>query len=338
MAITARVTAALVALTFVASACTGSPPAKPSLSVQPGGADSGTAGPDGLAVQHGGDHPGAAVLAGDAASPSGVAFIPTLADALADVPSYWHHCHAPGPQSSVLECVLGDTSGTPKKVIALVGDSATGAWMVPLDVIGKARHWKIITILHSLCAWTATMTLQVLLSPGPYTACHTWGANAQRLLLTKIKPDVVISSDRPQLHTPAVPGGGTAALVAVGRGMATYWRQLIAHHISVVAIRETPEPGHNMPHCLTTKSARACSTSRAKAIAPITPVTVADRAVQGRETLIDMNNFICSTLCTPIVGNVLVYRDVHHLTRTFSLTLTPYLERQLLKVPALANG
>jgi hypothetical protein len=93
-----------------------------------------------------------------------------------------------------------------------------------------------------------------------------------------------------------------------------------------------------MPHCLTTKSARACSTSRAKAIAPITPVTVADRAVQGRETLIDMNNFICSTLCTPIVGNVLVYRDVHHLTRTFSLTLTPYLERQLLKVPALANG
>jgi hypothetical protein len=30
--------------------------------------------------------------------------------------------------------------------------------MVPLDAIGKARHRKIITMLHRVCEWTATMT------------------------------------------------------------------------------------------------------------------------------------------------------------------------------------
>jgi hypothetical protein len=58
--------------------------------------------------------------------------------------------------------------------------------MVPLDAIGKARHWKIITMLHGVCEWTATMTDRFC-RLRPSTACHTW-ANAQRLLPTKIKP------------------------------------------------------------------------------------------------------------------------------------------------------
>jgi hypothetical protein len=43
--------------------------------------------------------------------------------------------------------------------------------------------------------------------------------------------------------------------------------------------------------------------------------------------LITMNSFICApTTCAPVVGNVLVYRDAHHLTGTYITTLRPYLE------------
>lgn len=290
-----------------------------------------------LPLVHGGDHPGAAVLAGDARAPSGVAFVPAAADALSDIPPYWHHCHGTATQTAPDECTLGDTSRAPRKTIALVGDSATGAWMIPLDAIGKARHWKIVTLLHTRCTWTAAMTVHPLMGPGPYTACHTWGANVQRLLL-RTKPDVVISTDRPVVRTPAMPTGGTGASIAVGRGMAQYWRQLLAHHIPVVAIRETPEPGVDAPHCLLTRSVSACSAPRSRAIARITPVTVAEAAVHHRAFLIDLNRYICGVRCSPVVGNVEVYRDVHHLTETFALTLAPYLERALLKVPALSNG
>ena len=266
-----------------------------------------------------------------------MAFVPTAAHALNDVPAYWHRCHGKALETDAHECVLGDTSGRATRTIALVGDSATGAWMIPLDAIGKARHWKIITVLHTLCTWTAAMTVHPLVGPGPYTACHTWGENAQRFLLA-LKPDVVISSDRPKVRTPTTPGGSTAASTAVGRGMAVYWRQLLAAHIAVVAIRETPEPGRDEPQCLEAHSVASCSTPRSVAIAKITPVTVADAAVNGRATLIDLNRLICSAWCSPVVGNVEVYRDAHHMTQTFALTLAPYLERALLKVPALANG
>jgi hypothetical protein len=124
----------------------------------------------------------------------------------------------------------------------------------------------------------------------------------------------------------------------VGRGLGRYWARLLAHRIPVVAIRETPEPGFDEPKCLRSRSVRQCSVPRRTAIATRTPVTVAESYVHGRASLIDLNRYICAVRCSPVVGNVEVYRDKHHLTRRFALTLAPYVERALLAVPALANG
>jgi SGNH domain-containing protein len=309
----------------------------PTRSGSPGGSRAPEATPR-LPLVRSGPHAGAAVLAGDATASSGVSYLPPIAAAVDDVPAYWHRCHAPGRQPSVLTCTLGYTGAKPRKVVVLVGDSAAGGWMPPLDAIGKARHWKIITMLHSLCAWTGTMTINLFLSPEPYTACHTWGANALRTIIEDIRPDAVVGSDRPFLRTPNNPDGGVAASAEVGHGLAAYWRELMAHDISVVALRETPEPGRDMPQCLGAQGATRCEVPRSTAVVDITPVTVADRLVGGRETLIDMTDLMCTTTCGPVVGNVLVYRDKHHLTETFALTLAPYLERRLLRVPGLAGG
>ena len=327
MAVRSRAIAAAVPLLLLSAACSGSP-ARPHPTPS-------------LPIRTGGAHPGASELT--PAAPT-TPFAPSLTRAAADVPSYWTRCQA-RHTTVVVQCVLGYRKSKPKKVIALVGDSATAGWMDPLDAIGRARHWKIITMLHTLCTWTAARILQVptitahgRVPNGPNTECHIWGARAQHRLLTETKPDVVISTDRAHVYTAAAPLGGPKAVVAVGRGLATYWRQLLAHHIAVVGLRETPEPGRNVPVCLERRSVRSCSTPRAIADEPTTPVTVAARAVHG-ERLIDLNDLMCTaTLCPPIVGNVLVYRDVHHLTRTFARTMAPYLERRLLTVPALARG
>ena len=46
-----------------------------------------------------------------------------------------------------------------------------------------------------------------------------------------------------------------------------------------------------------------------------------------------MNDLLCDDgTCSPVVGGVLVYRDHHHLTRTYVMTLAPYLEQQLLSI------
>jgi hypothetical protein len=47
-------------------------------------------------------------------------------------------------------------------------------------------------------------------------------------------------------------------------------------------------------------------------------------------TYVDMTRFYCQDgICPAVIGGVNVYRDKHHLTTTYTRTMTPYLEREL---------
>jgi hypothetical protein len=69
------------------------------------------------------------------------------------------------------------------------------------------------------------------------------------------------------------------------------------------------------------------------AIKPDVPTVYATRAAADAVPvpLIDMNSLICGPeTCPAVFVNVLVYQDTHHLTSTYTLTTTPYLEARLL--------
>jgi peptidoglycan/LPS O-acetylase OafA/YrhL len=248
------------------------------------------------------------------------------------LPTYWQQGCLVAESSSVpKECVYGDTSN-PVLTVALVGDSMAGDWFTPLQQIAVQRHWRLVTDLHSVCPLSSTM----MITPdtgGPYTPCHAWGAAVVHDLDTTIKPNVVITSDYPGLATAQHPSGGAQAEQDIGAGMASYWRQLQAHGISVVAIKESPDVGLNVPACLTKHAAAKCTVPKARALVPNPPTVYATQALGGTVPLIDMDSQICArNSCPPVIGNVLVYQDSHHLTSTYALTTAPYLEQRLLKV------
>ncbi len=55
-------------------------------------------------------------------------------------------------------------------------------------------------------------------------------------------------------------------------------------------------------------------------------------AQQEGDPVLDLNNRICTPVeCPSVIGDVLVYRDDHHLTATYSRTLTPFVENRLRK-------
>jgi len=178
----------------------------------------------------------------------------------------------------------------------------------------------------------------MLITPGtggPYTPCHAWGKAVVHDLITRIKPDVVITSAYPLLATVSHPERGAHAAEDIGKGMAKYWRQLEQHGISVVAIKETPILGRSIPECVSQNplDTSVCDVPASKAIRRNLPTALAARASHGKVPLIDMNALICGPVdCTAVVGNVLVYQDSHHLTSTYALTMAPYLEHRLLKV------
>jgi peptidoglycan/LPS O-acetylase OafA/YrhL len=278
------------------------------------------------------NYPGAAVLASKVTSgktkPEPVVPSPTAIK----LPAYWQAgCLVAETSAVVKECTYGDTKDPVLKV-ALAGDSIAGDWFTPLQKIALERHWELITDLHSVCPLTAT----VMVTPdtgGPYTPCHAWGAAVIHNFVTTVKPDVVITSELPGLATMAHPAGGAAAQSDIGDGMAQYWKQLQQAGISVVAIKESPSIGLNVPDCVSKNpdTRSKCAVPTARAIPKNSPLQYAAAADAGTVPVIDMNSLICKPeKCPPVVGNVLVYQDDHHLTSTYALTTTPYLEKRLL--------
>jgi peptidoglycan/LPS O-acetylase OafA/YrhL len=276
------------------------------------------------------NYPGAAALASKVTKVKPEPFLPMPSQI--KLPAYWQQgCLVPQASPTPKECVYGDTSH-PALTVALVGDSMAGDWFTPLQQIADQRHWKLVTELHSICPLTPTLMITPH-ATGPYTPCHAWGAAVMHDLITSIRPDVVITSDWPGLATVKHPAGGVAAQQEVGAGMAKYWDQLEDHGISVVAIRESPDVGLNVPDCLSKHTPEMCTVSKAKAEVHNPPTKYAVRAASGKVPLINMDSLICGpATCPPVVGNVLVYQDSHHLTSTYALTTAPYLEKRLLKV------
>jgi peptidoglycan/LPS O-acetylase OafA/YrhL len=279
------------------------------------------------------DYPGAAVLAGV------VTNVPVAPVLKPPVPisarlDQTGGCLGDFGASMPKECVFGDTTH-PVLTVALVGDSAAGEWFDALNAIAAHRHWKLVTELHSSCPWTSTLVLNWN-GIGELTACQAWGAAVLHDLTTTIRPNVVITTDYPSLlSTPGHPvNASPAAMAEIGAGMAQYWTRLEAAGISVTPIRETPDLVEDVPTCVDQHPAdlAQCDVPVSAAILPDSPVTDAAKLMSGKVTVVDANSLICGPkVCAPVVGNVLVFGDRHHLTGPYSTSTAPFLESLLLK-------
>jgi peptidoglycan/LPS O-acetylase OafA/YrhL len=289
--------------------------------------------PQGARTADAAGRPGAAVLAGDAepVEDSLESAIPSAAEAALERPVYYDRDCEPDTQTpGTAVCTFGETRA-PTLTVALVGDSKIGQWLPALQRIGEERGWAIVTYLRSRCAWTQTQTVVGAGDDSPYTRCAEWGRDVLDRLRTD-PPDIILTSDRPSVGIPDHPEADAESHAAIAQGMLPYWRAMEEQGTDVVAIRETPEMGVNVPDCVSAPGARVTDCDRAtrKAVTDHGPVVLAAEAMGAAVPLIDMTDLLCTEeTCSPVVGDVLVYRDKHHLTRAYVMTLAPYLEERL---------
>jgi peptidoglycan/LPS O-acetylase OafA/YrhL len=280
-------------------------------------------------------HPGAAVLARKMGSVPPAPPIPSVAQAPTDFDPF-SSCETPIPLVKPRPCFYGDRKN-PKLTVALVGDSVANQYRSILAHMATKQHWLVISDLHGQCPWTATLMAQSGTTK-PYTACHQWGAQVLSDMLTTYHPDVLITSERPVLGTPSHSKADPTSFGQIADGMVTYWKRLAAAGTRIVAVREAPEPGRNIPDCLSRAGADAasCTSSTKKAIIQHTALEQAVAKMGAGAELMDINSLICNQhTCPPIIGNVVVYRDTHHLTQTYIGSLEPYFAEQLLATRAM---
>ena len=125
----------------------------------------------------------------------------------------------------------------------------------------------------------------------------------------------------------AVPYADREDLWAIGLQRSLTEIEQVTDH--VVVIGDTPRPATDAPVCNSAhmNDALACATPVDEAIDPgwtANEETVTD---QAGATFIDPTPWVCPTSpCPAVIGNVLVYRDNHHMTTVFAKALAPYLE------------
>lgn len=231
---------------------------------------------------------------------------------------YRKGCHQTLLGDSLLSCSFGPKDAT--RVLALVGGSHSVHWLPALQsVFGRYADWRIVTYTKSSCALGSQEKSE---APQYRQACARWNERLVERLLSE-KPDLVFTTS-----TRVVDG-----IEETPAGHRQQWQRLTAAGIHIVAMRDTPWFGFDVPECveINGRFSPKCIVRRDLVLSPSSPTSTVP--LDDKLHFLDFTDFFCiAETCPPVIGNVLVYYDKHHVTATYMRTLSDELGRQLASI------
>jgi peptidoglycan/LPS O-acetylase OafA/YrhL len=250
---------------------------------------------------------------------------PSLANAHDDKERLWvDGCLAYEGAAAPRACVYGNPAG--KFTLALVGDSHGAHWFPAFERVAQLHHWRLLVFTKVSCPfidlpiWSNALKRE-------YTECAAWNA-AVISKLNSARPDLTIVAISHWIY----PLRAADATVATEAAALAREVALIPGHAAIMV--DTPHAASDVPDCLASHRAdiRPCATPRSVAFSGHGLI---ERAAARRASVaaIDLASDICPTSsdrpCPAVVGGMIVYRDYHHLTATFSASLAPALDQAL---------
>lgn len=224
-------------------------------------------------------------------------------------------------------CAMGPANA--KTIILVVGDSHANQYRVAFAKIAAEKKWRIDMVGMSGCYWSTSLQVYPAKVQGD---CQKWKANLTAYLHAAPTYDAIITSYNAGSAIVTQPGEN--AHTAMVNGLVAAWKPLAARGSKIISIKDSPNPRAGIADCVAKYPETAnehCAVSRATAFAAFDAQPSAVAKVKGAQ-LLDLTDLICTAdTCKPVVGGVVLYRDQGHLTDTYVATLTPYLEKELVK-------
>ncbi len=270
------------------------------------------------------DYPGAHTLLDNAPVPD-APMRPTVLEAKQDLPETTEDgCISDFDNVGVINCSYGDKSAT--RTIALAGGSHAEHWITALDLLGKRHHFKVVTYLKMGCPLTTEDVPLVMGDNRPYPKCHTWNEAVMKKLIAD-RPDFVFTTaTRPWNIKPGDVMPGTYVGI---------WQELSDNNIPILAMRDTPWlVRKSLPFfpadCLADGgNGISCGIRRSDVLAATNPTLIWVNRFPLLEPL-DMSDAVCRRdVCRAVEGNVLIYHDSHHISKTYMRTMADELGRQI---------
>ena len=214
-------------------------------------------------------------------------------------------------------CKFGDLES--KTSIALIGDSHAAQWFEPLRRIAEQRSWRLQTFTRSGCTMLGVES-------GVIEKCRIWLKN----VLAEIQNDefslVVISgfTNREDLVDES-PDGFINNITELHSA-------LTINSQKIIYLADSPGPLLHVPICLSAniQTVQNCNFERDEAINEQTAEIL--KGVWSSETsrFVDLTDWFCtSQICPVVIGNMVVYRDISHISSVYALALTNVLKNQL---------
>ena len=246
---------------------------------------------------------------------------PSLSSAKGDKPEiYDNGCHVDMANTDPLLCEYGDTSSS--FTVALYGDSHAAQWFPALNQIASDNGWRLLIVTKMGCTSIDVITYNSLVGP-TYPGCRPWREKAMQLMDDQNVSVVFVASSN-RLTDPDTRQPFRDSVWAAGYDVLV--KQFADRGIAPILMTDTPYPGQDVPICLSKSVSRVtnCVKSKSEAVNAARMQTVIDSAVRNGVQWLDVQNWVCDNdACPVIVGNLLVYRDSHHLTTNYVRFLTP---------------
>lgn len=231
---------------------------------------------------------------------------------------------------AVVMCQLGPKSGYSRHLIA-VGDSHNNQFISAYEKIADAYGWRIDVAGRVGCYWTDAELQKNTVADE--ALCQDWKRSIGDYIAAERGIDAVITS-KARMSAPILEDGvETSELEPVVEGLLSAWaRRADPSQVPVIAIEDNPAMPRWTVACIEERGLDAreeCQQPRHDVLPPSgLPEAVAR---DPNAVLIDLTDLYCDRdFCRPIVGNVIVYRDDgHHLTRTYTDTIAPYLGKSI---------
>ncbi|MFJ3407422.1 acyltransferase family protein [Promicromonospora sp. NPDC090134] len=231
-------------------------------------------------------------------------------------------CQAGQRDSVTTPCEFGATED-PAATVAVVGDSHAAMFTEPILQVATERNWRVVTYLHSACPYSADSRNGA--SP-EIDACNA--ANAQtRAELRELAPDLVVTTFQESYSLAARDGEEHSGAA----GLAEVWNELTDRGSQVVVLRDTPHAREDVIECVTENYSdpTQCDQPRSDALGGRDTVPGALEEAPGVKSVDVLDYFCDEETCPAVIGNVLVYRDPNHVTRTYMTELTDRLREAL---------
>ena len=222
-------------------------------------------------------------------------------------------CHIHLRQTVSPRCEYGDL--TSDQTIVLYGDSHAAQWFPALDLIGKKRGIKIVSLTKSACP--SAEVIKELSSQYDVKDCQAF-RDSSVARINKIKPLAVILTGMQPFTAPYSDESARSWWLA---GESTVFNRIKSATKFPIYLTDTPLPQIDIPDCLVAGRGAKCDTSR--------PV---DAEVAPGLIPINPTPWLCTDTCPAIVDGLVAYRDKSHLTVVMSEHLSVRLENALLRL------